>query len=302
MRQGSSTYDGVLLVNKPPGVSSHEAVQRLRGMVRQRRIGHTGTLDPMATGLLLACMGRGTKDICLGRQSPTYDSEGIEESTPPTAIPHLTQQDIEKGLQGFQGRIRQKVPAYSAVQVGGQRLYSLARSGIEVDCPEREVEIRRIELLGYQSPRLTIRVACSKGTYIRSLAHDLGVHLGCGAYLSGLRRTAVGKFLLRDALALDDVPEAHAGGTLGRRLLDSHQVLDYSAVVVTEEFEQFVVSGRSLRETDVSHVEGDFAVGDTISLKDRRGRVVAVGTAEVDSSRLRANPSGKLFTYIRVLN
>ena len=196
-------YNGILLLNKRQNITSHQAVLEVREIIRQRRVGHTGTLDPKAQGLIVVCIGRATKivqfvsdfdktyeaEIFLGRTSSTYDSEGIIKDGMPKAAPNLSLFEFQNLLNEFIGRKIQKVPAHSAVRVNGNHLYEYARAGQEVELPVREIEIKSIKTINFEYPKLTFQVTCSKGTYIRSLASDIGERLECGAYLSNLNRT-----------------------------------------------------------------------------------------------------------------
>ncbi len=309
-------YNGVLLFNKPIGVSSHEAVLDIRRSVNQRRVGHTGTLDPQAEGLLVICLGKATKitqflsaldktydaEICLGQRSSTYDSEGIDLDQAPLPPPEMTDNEIRDLLDGYRGKIKQKVPAYSAVRVGGQHLYRLTRSGISVELPEREIEIKEIQLLGYRKPHLQLRITCSGGTYIRSLAHDLGEKLGCGAYLSRLRRTVVGELNVKHALDLVEVKRYHKADILHKHLLSYDAVLGYSAIIISDDFKKYVASGKTLTSMDVVGFQECFAADDLVLMKDTDGQVLAVGMAEAASDAFSDAQGQKLFRYIRVLS
>jgi len=314
-------YNGVLLLNKRPGITSHDAVQEVRHTVRQRRVGHTGTLDPRAEGLLLVCLGRATKlvpfltdqqktyeaEICLGQRSSTYDQEGVYRDQPILQPPDMELHEFQKLLETYRGRQKQTVPAYSAVHVNGRRLYDIARSGERVDLPQREIEISEIRATSYHKPYLGLTLSCSKGTYVRSLAHDIGERLQCGAYLSALKRVRVGRFRLEDALEIDDIDRLHQAGRLGPHLLRHDQVLEYSALVVSDDFRRQVINGRDLSPGDVVDVHGSFGVGEKIVLKDRRGRVLAIGESEIASKAIEpqrddSNGENRLFKYIRVLN
>ena len=212
---------GLLVVDKPPGLTSREVVNRV-----QRRfppgtpVGHTGTLDPIATGVLVVCLGKATRlaefvqrlektyraGLRLGAQSDTDDAEGVIQSCPVERPP--VRDEIERSLQGFLGEIEQVPPAFSAAKVSGQRAYALARRGQQVSLEPRRVRIHAIDVLRYEYPRLDIEVHCGQGTYIRSLARDLGERLGCGALVETLRRTRVGPFTLSNALSVDIDPAA----------------------------------------------------------------------------------------------
>jgi tRNA pseudouridine55 synthase len=312
----NSRYNGVLLFDKPAGPSSHEAVMDIRRTIGQRRVGHTGTLDPLAEGLLVTCLGKATKiaqflsgydktyeaKIRLGQRSATYDREGIDSDQALSPVPDLNEDEFQWLLSQYIGRVTQKVPAYSAVKVGGRRLYRLARSGVPVDPPEREIEIREILFLGYRKPHLQLRITCSPGAYIRSLADDLGEKLGCGAYLSGLRRLAVGELRVERAMTLDDVGRHHEADTLHEQLLPCEAVLRYSAITVCDDFKESIICGKELTSEDVERLEGSFSAGDRVLLKDTDGHVLAVGTAEVAPEAFANGRGQKLFSYIRVLN
>jgi tRNA pseudouridine55 synthase len=208
------SFSGLFVIDKPVGPTSHDVVGRLRRLVGMRRVGHAGTLDPLASGVLLVCAGQATRlieylvgldkvyetTIRLGQATTTYDAEGEITVERPVS---LTVAAIETALNAFRGRISQRVPPYSAVKQGGQPLYKQARRGVAVDLPQREVTLYALELLAFESPFLTLRVASSSGTYIRSLAHDLGMALGCGGHVTALRRVAAGRFTLADAVPLD---------------------------------------------------------------------------------------------------
>lgn len=214
---------GVLNIDKPAGLTSHDVVNRLRRVAGIRRVGHAGTLDPLATGVLLVCLGRATRlveyltgqpktylaTIRLGQTTTTYDAEGeITAKRPVTA----TRPEIEAALQTFRGPISQLPPMFSAVKQAGRPLYQLARQGQEVERTPRQITIYELNLdpVGFRKPTgsfldLDVRVVCSAGTYIRSLAHDLGQTLGCGGHIVELRRTAVGSFSVETAVPLADL-------------------------------------------------------------------------------------------------
>ena len=220
--------DGILVVDKPIGPTSHDVVGLVRRLAATKRVGHGGTLDPFASGVLPVFLGRGTRvvefhlgdakgyraTICFGAASTTDDLEG--ELTP-AAGPAPDHDAVEAGLRASIGTIEQRPPAYSAVKVGGRRAYALARAGEGVELRAREVTIRRLDLMDWddtdpERPIAIVDVECSAGTYVRSLARDLGASLGSGAYLGALRRTASGPFAIADAIPLDGVRDAAAAG------------------------------------------------------------------------------------------
>jgi len=207
---------GILNVDKPPGMTSHDVVATVRRLARQRKVGHAGTLDPLATGVLLICLGKATRvsealmrspktyraEALLGVSTTTDDAEGeILEQHPVT----VARSAVEEALQTFVGHIEQVPPRYSAIKHQGKRLYQLARQGIEVELPARKVEIHRITLEAWEPPLARFVVRCGPGTYIRALARDLGRILGCGAHLTALRRTSSGQFSVADAISLKDL-------------------------------------------------------------------------------------------------
>ncbi len=309
-------YDGILLCDKPYGISSHDLINSLRNVIGQKRIGHIGTLDPRATGLMIVCLGRATKiaqflvdidktydaEIHLGVRSTTYDSEGIIENSETSEIPQLSDSDIIKILSEFKGKIVQKVPAFSAVKIGGQRLYKLARMGKNIETPEREVEIKNIELTKYVSPVITFTVTCSKGTYIRTLANDIGERIGCGAYLSRLNRTKVGNFQLSEALNINEINHYRQAGALRRYIKPIESILPFPSIKVSEDFSPAILTGRPVRSRDIVDISGQFAVEDFISLMDCSGRIMAVGKAEANSSEIQQLQGKEFFKYVRVLN
>ncbi len=309
-------YEGILLVDKPYGMTSHDVIDELRKILQQKKIGHTGTLDPKATGLLVICLERATKvsqflidedktyeaQIKLGERSTTYDEEGIIKNDSPSEVPELTETDLREVLGEFRGHIIQKVPEYSAVKIDGKRLYKMARKGKKVETPEREIEIKEIELTGVDLPRIEFRITCSKGTYVRTIANDIGERIGCGAYLSRLRRTVSGKFKIADALTLKEIRHYREAGALKRFIRPIEKVLPFPSVKINESFAPFVISGRSPQTKDIDTVEGDFTEGDFISLRDNKDRILAVGTSTIPSSSLKDNGNSNFFRYVRVLN
>ena len=309
-------WHGLLSVDKPAGITSHDVVARVRYAINQRSVGHTGTLDPRATGLLVLCLGRATKvvqfisnldktyiaDICFGRTSETFDSEGLNDEVPAADVPELDDTRIHILLSEYTGKVTQVVPAYSAVKVKGVPLHRTTRRGEEVELPEREVEFKSIRMLSYHAPFLRIELTCSKGAYVRTLAHDLGSRLGCGAYLAELRRTMVGDYSVSDAVTLEELAKRVKSHRLGNLIVPLESALKFGALKVTDEFGRQVVTGRAVRFPDVLGVDGNFCEGDRVVLKDSTGHVLAIGTAGVDSGALGKDPGKALFNYLRVLN
>lgn len=209
--------NGFVVINKPKGITSFGCIREARKKLNTRKIGHLGTLDPNATGVLVLAVNNGTKlveylmsatksyrgDIVLGAESNTYDVDG-EITEHKVEVPP-TREEIEASLKTFLGKSQQLPPKYSAVKVKGQRACDIMRRGGDVELKPKEVEITKLEIVSYEWPKLVINMDCSSGTYVRSLAHDLGQKLGCGAYLGELVRTMVGHFALEGAIELDDL-------------------------------------------------------------------------------------------------
>jgi tRNA pseudouridine55 synthase len=230
---------GLLNVNKPPGPTSHDIVAGVRRGVRERRVGHAGTLDPMAGGVLIVALGEATRlaeyltssdkeyvaRITFGLTTDTYDLEGAEMMH--RDVPRdLTQARIESVLVGFQGQIAQIPPVFSAVKVRGKSAHARARAGEAVTLLPRQVTIHQLEVIAWESPSLTLRIECSAGTYVRSLAHDLGEELGCGGTLAALTRTRSGGFVLGDAIAWNTLEVAFANGSWEEYVLPPDLALD----------------------------------------------------------------------------
>ena len=216
----------VLLINKPLRWTSFDVVQKLRNIIRIRKIGHAGTLDPLATGLLIICTGKFTKRIneymaqekeytgtfTLGATTPTYDLESEPENFKP--FEQITEEEIKAAASKFTGEILQVPPAHSAIKVGGKRMYELARQGKEVKLEPRKVTIKEFEIVRIELPIIHVRVVCTTGTYIRSLAYDFGEALGCGAYLSNLCRTRIGEYSTDDAMSIESFEEKIKAGSI----------------------------------------------------------------------------------------
>ncbi len=251
--------DGILNINKPAGRTSFDIVTLVRKLSGERKVGHAGTLDPDATGVLPICLGQATKviqflmnsnksyraEIELGVSTDTYDSSG--RVTLRTDTSFLTKEKVEEALLTFHGTIKQTPPMYSAVRYKGKHLYELARAGIELEREPRKAEIFRLEILDWQPPLVTIEVECSKGTYIRSLAHDLGQLLGCGSHLKSLVRLRSGAFDLKDAVALSQLEDSFRHGLWQELLYPIDAVFaDLMAVIVDEGDERAIRNGRPL--------------------------------------------------------
>ena len=251
--------DGILNINKPPGKTSFSIVATVKRLSGERRVGHAGTLDPTATGVLPVCLGQATRiveflidatktyqaQIELGITTDTYDASGkITQKRDPSEI---SQSQLESALTSFRGLIQQTPPMYSAVKYQGKRLYELARAGIKVKRESRPTKIYHLELIDWQPPLATIEVVCGKGTYIRSLAHDLGQTLGCGANLKNLVRSRCGLFNIGDAVSMPELENAFRHGYWQHLIYPVDTVLlHWTAMVVSDNTEQVIRNGGPL--------------------------------------------------------
>ncbi len=239
--------DGVLVVNKEKGMTSFDVVNKISRILEMRKVGHTGTLDPMAEGVLIVCLGKATKivelltaedkeyiaDAKLGIDTDTYDSEGtiLKEVEVPDNLP------IEEVVNSYQKTYLQEVPIYSAVKVNGKKLYEYAREGKQVECPKREVTIKEIELLSKTKDSFKFRVHVTKGCYIRSLIHDIGNTLGVPAIMTSLTRTKQGTVSIEEAYTLEEIQKGNY------HLYKVEEVLDYPKIIVSKELEFKIKNG-----------------------------------------------------------
>lgn len=288
---------GFLLVDKPSGPTSHDIVQTARRALRERRIGHTGTLDPAATGLLLLCIGRATRlqqfmlgwektyegEITLGFATTTYDTEGamVGEVMP---VPPITEEMLASLVARFSGTIEQLPPSYSAKKLAGRKLYELARAGEVVPREPKTVTIQKLELRPRLPDRLWFSVTCSSGTYVRSLAHDIGELLGCGGHLALLRRISIGPWLAAQAVSAEVLAnqpvEIPAASWLSLR--DAR--LPFGEVHLNPIALSHFAHGQ---EVLVREVDGTFTPGSHVAVRDREGELVGIGTAVTHLPRAR---------------
>ncbi len=306
---------GLLVVNKKAKMTSHDVVEKLRRVLKFKKIGHTGTLDPGAQGVLLACLGKATKIakllteydkeyeavIRLGVTTDTYDGEGkvvqIRDSL------KISEDEIREAAQSFKGEIWQTPPLYSAVKQGGKKLYQYARAGKQVERKKRKVFIKDVQVLEVRPPFVKLKVNCSKGTYIRSLAHDMGEMLGCGAHLFSLFRTRVGPFDVKEALDLKAIEEIKHEGKMGDFLICIEKVLAHlPSVVVKNGFALRIKEGPNLLPSSVLSWEKEFDKDQVICIKNNQGEIIAIGKALCCSGEFSdENREGRLFEYSRVL-
>lgn len=251
-------WNGILNIYKENGYTSHDVVAKLRGIVKQKKIGHTGTLDPDAEGVLPVCLGKATK-LCdmltdrsktyetvllLGKTTDTQDISGtiIEEKE----TGYLTEERVRSCIEGYIGDYEQLPPMYSAVKINGKKLYELARQGIEVERKKRAVTIHHIYIQEISLPRVRMQVHCSKGTYIRTLCHDIGESLGCGGCMESLLRTQSGCFHLQDSLKLEEIAEVYAKSSFAKVLLPVDSVFEeLKEVCICREYEALAHNGNA---------------------------------------------------------
>lgn len=253
-----NAISGVLVIDKPVGMTSHDVVQVVRKGTNIRRAGHTGTLDPRASGVLIVLVGPAVRlseyvsasdkryqaVITLGKKTDTFDEDGKQLAS---AEVNVTEEQFEKELKTFIGDIEQVPPPYSAVKVQGRKAYEMAREGEEVDLAPRIISVYSLEMLEWAPPEVVIDIFCSSGTYVRSLANDLGERLGCGATLTGLRRTKSGRFTLRDAVPLRKLNEAFTDGTWYQYLIPAAEALsDWPALELSNEEMETVRHGNRI--------------------------------------------------------
>ncbi|MCA1828186.1 MAG: tRNA pseudouridine(55) synthase TruB [Myxococcales bacterium] len=285
---------GVVVVDKPSGPTSFDVVRRVKGLFKTRRCGHTGTLDPTATGVLPICIGDATKVatfisegekeydavVRFGEVTDTQDSAGRTLETRP--LGDLTEERVRQELSGFVGLVEQTPPMYSARKVDGKRLYELARAGEEVERESRQVHIDEARLTFFRPPDAGIFVRCSKGTYLRTLAHDLGQRIGCGAHLRELKRVRVGPFGLEDSVALDTLMAAAKEKQLEKYLLPISRALDELAELRLDiALARRVAHGHAPGPADLSRLRAPpFSRGRKVRLIDPENRVLAVAESD----------------------
>jgi len=279
--------NGILLVDKPAGLTSHDVVSRLRRATGMRRIGHTGTLDPAATGLLILCLGPATRlsefltglektyegTLRLGLTTNSYDLDGEVLSEQP--VPSISEDDIRRVFEKFTGDIMQAPPPVSAVKIEGERSYKRARRGEDVKPEPRPVSVLRFDLLSWESPDVEFLVECTRGTYARSLCHDAGQMLGCGGVLARLRRTAVGKHRIEDAATLEQLDSRES---VQERLIPIGESLDMPTVIVNKGARQLIATGGHITSPDL-RTPCPLTSG-WVQIKDEQGDLLALGEVQ----------------------
>jgi len=297
-KKDNDAISGVLVVDKPVGMTSHDVVQIIRRGTNIRRAGHTGTLDPRASGVLVILIGPAVRlseyvsasdkryqaIIRLGSKSDTYDLDGRITSSSPV---NVTQEQFNEALQKFVGEIKQTPPPFSAVRVQGHHAYEMARKGEEVDLEPRIITVHSLEVVEWTPPEITVDVHCSSGTYVRSLAYDLGEALGCGAMLAGLRRTKSGRFTLKDAVPLRKLVESFDGGTWYKYVIPAAEALsEWQALTLNNEQVESIRHGH--------RIAGEGKEGEMVRGITEQGELVAL--LEFDSISKEYQPRKVFFT------
>lgn len=299
-----NAISGVLVVDKPVGMTSHDVVQAIRNGTGIRRAGHTGTLDPRASGVLVILIGPAVRlseyvsasdkryqaNIRMGSSTDTFDAEGkfTREGEPV----NVTEEEFEKALKSFEGEIEQTPPQYSAVKVHGRKAYEMARKGEKVELEPRIIQVHHLGVLEWAPPEVVVDVHCSSGTYVRSLANDLGETLGTGAYLVGLRRTKSGRFTLRDAVPLRKLQEAFQAGDWYQYLIPAAEALaDWPSVDLDPDEVEEVRHGHRVK------ADADTELGKMVRGVSSQGELVALLLCmEGDKGDLEWQPKKVFFT------
>jgi tRNA pseudouridine55 synthase len=281
---------GIIIIDKPRGWTSHDVVQKIRRLFQEKQIGHTGTLDPLATGVLVLCMGKATRivrylqaddkeyhaELKLGVRTDTQDADGRVIETRQYLPP--SRDDVERTILGFRGNIVQRPPLFSAVKIKGVPAYHMARKGLMPELRERMVTIHDIRLLDYADPLIRFTVTCSKGTYIRTLCDEIGIRIGCGAHLTSLRRSRAGKFLLDQAWSMDRISTVVASGSHYGTLTSLNDALaDRPGVTVTADEAKKILHGNPIRAHRLSETIDPAA---PLRLSDAEGHLLAIGVLD----------------------
>jgi len=289
MEQTANNFFGVLNIDKPSGITSHDVVAQVRRLSGIKRVGHTGTLDPLATGVLLVALGKVTRlvrftdnwrktyeaEITLGEISDTDDVEGKITAVEVEKEP--SREEVDTAVNEQRGELKQVPPKYAAIKVRGKKLYEYARAGEKVEAPARQVTVYDLKIIDYNYPQIKIAVECSAGTYIRSIARDMGEALGTGGYLSSLRRTAIGKFEISGGVALEDLNAEN----LHNNIQPAEKLLAKLPKIVVDNTNVVkLVQGRAVSLAGVKHSSGEVAMFGPDNF------LIGIGRYESDSSTL----------------
>lgn len=298
-------YHGIINIYKEKGYTSHDVVAKLRGILKQKKIGHTGTLDPDAVGVLPVCLGTGTK-LCdmltdkdktyeavmlLGYVTDTQDMSGKVLEKVKVSREDFTDEQIMNAIKSFEGDYMQTPPMYSAIKVNGKKLYELAREGIEIEVKARPVVINKISDIRIDFPRVYMTVDCSKGTYIRTLCHDIGKKLGVGAAMESLKRTRVGHFYVEDTLTLDEVSDLinNAPEKIFDYIMPVTKAFEgYKDAYVYEEFDRFLYNGNTLKADYIKDFEAlQLELTENVKIYSSKGEFVGLYVYHKDDGSLK---------------
>ncbi len=295
--------DGIINIYKEKGFTSHDVVAVVRKTINQKKVGHTGTLDPDATGVLPICIGRGTKlsdyimaaekeylaEVTFGITTTTEDASGdILEQKKVV----FNEKDIKKAVGSFVGEIEQIPPMYSAIKIDGKKLYQLAREGKEIERKTRKVEIKKIEILEFLPPnKIKISVTCSKGTYIRTLCKDIGEKLGFGAHMSSLERTRSGAFIKENAITLTKLKTLKEESRLNEVVLPMEKALEsYGRIFVNEKADKLIHNGCKIYSQYFEKTDKEILIGETVTAYDSKGMLVGIFTIIEDDKKVCIKP------------
>lgn len=278
--------DGILIIDKPSGITSHDVVDYIRKKTGMRRIGHTGTLDPNATGLLILCLGKATKlseyfialdktyegKMRLGVVSDSHDIDGniIKENE----VGNVSKKEIRKYLSNFIGEIEQIPPMVSAIKIGGKRLYKMAREGVTIEREPRKIKIHEFEIININLPNIWFRVSCSRGTYVRTLCHDLGEKIGCGAILTELKRIKIGNYIIDKATPLESISTKEE---IQKNLIPIEYALDLPRAIISTSGESLFKNGNKVKTEEI--LEINEGTDDLVQVFNRHG--VFLGIANI---------------------
>ena len=305
--------NGIMLIDKPAGLTSHDVVNAMRRTLKIRRIGHTGILDPGATGLMILLIDRGTllsswliglskryvARIAFGASTDTYDADG--ETTAQSDPGQMAIDEFDRTLSYYRGKIEQSIPPYSAVKRMGKKFYKLARKGQEFNPGVKVVEISKIEIVEFDWPEVVLDISCTSGTYIRSLAHEMGNKLGCGGFLKALRRVEIGPFHLSDAHALNDIMECESPESFIRPLRQALPMLP--GVIIKEQYCGAVLGGRPLVKKYFAKDAYQGNGGELSFLLDPAERVLALARLNLNwRSAEKLGPGEIMGSYVRVID
>lgn len=278
---------GIINIYKEKGYTSHDVVAKLRRIVNQKKIGHTGTLDPDAEGVLPVCFGKGTK-LCdlltdkdkiyeavlvLGKETDTQDTSGIVLNEYEVKA---SEAEVQEAILSFIGEYAQVPPMYSALKVNGKKLYELARAGIEVERKARNVQIMDIQILEIDLPKIRMRVSCSKGTYIRTLMYDIGRKLGCGGCMDTLLRTQVGTFSIQDSYRLDEIESLVAKGEIDTVVTPVDAMFSYPSIVIWEKYAQIAYNGSVVCVEHLKPTENKGIIKGSVKLYNEKNQFIGI--------------------------